>query len=279
MSALRRIPLGRDRRDAQESQVDNGRDERALGVNARGERSREKGRGEMKGNRALKLLQDAGAKLIRSKKHLVFELPNGQITVASKTPRNERFADRHVARELRQKLGVADERGKPGERREKSRTPGRVESVRIKKSQGKAGSTMAEQLQQTGVVSLRNKINQLETEATWMADEITRLTDRNLELADALRDAESRKPTLEQAREVMRANGYVFCPAWIDLLGYGCLFFCLGLIGIKIVPVFAEWFCVVLGALFVLLAVCGVLERRARRKLAALEVKNANQDS
>ena len=55
--------------------------------------------------RVMQALRDVGARLKRSRKHLVYELPNGKNVVVASTPSDFR-AENHALREIRKVSGA-----------------------------------------------------------------------------------------------------------------------------------------------------------------------------
>ena len=75
-------------------------------------------------------LKSIGAKLLRAKKHQIWQLPNGQKFVRACTPSDQR-GDQNNLTELKHAAGLLDpERGQAGERRERKHKPGRMETSR-----------------------------------------------------------------------------------------------------------------------------------------------------
>lgn len=95
-----------------------------------------------------KLLTEIGAMLKRRKKHEVWELPNGKIFVRSQTP-SDRRSDVQDLRDLRHALDKIPEH-KEGQRREKKRKAGRVESIKYERTPSL--NSLADQLRNSGIV-------------------------------------------------------------------------------------------------------------------------------
>lgn len=101
-------------------------------------------------------LRSVGAVLKRDKKHLVYELPNGQNVTIAATP-SDRRAEANAIRDVRHAAGVVPQ-PKTSTRHEKKRKPGRREpqwTVTL--------SPMAAALRDAGIVEeqLRTEIEQL----------------------------------------------------------------------------------------------------------------------
>ena len=87
-----------------------------------------------------RLLKDSGAVLVRSNTHEVWLLPDGKKFVKAKTPSCHRSGD-NQASELRKLLGLVDEnRGTPGERRERQLKKTQVVPIRTDLSNGPPAS-------------------------------------------------------------------------------------------------------------------------------------------
>lgn len=110
------------------------------------------------GDRVSKALSAAGAVLKRSRKHLVYELPNGNKLTVSSTPSDHRHED-NILRDLRRASGAVSAGPVVGERRRRPHKPGRVEVP----SFGPV-TALASALRDTGVVErqLRAQIAELE---------------------------------------------------------------------------------------------------------------------
>lgn len=110
------------------------------------------------GKRVTETLKAIGARLKRNAKHQVWELPNGQTFVRANTPSDVR-AEHNNLSDLRHAAGILDpERGKPGERRDRRRKPGRMDTA--SHVHAAPCSDFAEKLSLSGAVeaSLRNEI-------------------------------------------------------------------------------------------------------------------------
>ncbi len=86
-----------------------------------------------------------GATLVRTKKHNVYELPNGKRVSMANTP-SDVNAVRQQLRSLEKALGLREGLGEPGERRERPSKQGRREAPRVTASGARGSRTLAESL-------------------------------------------------------------------------------------------------------------------------------------
>lgn len=115
------------------------------------------------------LLKQTGAVLIRHKKHEIWKLPNGQNFVRAQTP-SDKKADTNSLSDLKNLLGLNDERGREGVRREKKTSNGRTETFHYERS---INTGLADKLRLTGTVenSLRERISILENQNKLLIEE------------------------------------------------------------------------------------------------------------
>ncbi len=93
-------------------------------------------------------LAAAGATLKRSKKHLVYELPNGKNVVVAATPSDVR-AELNMVRDVKRAAGAVPQAAPVGARRGKAYKPGRATSERW----GSVGrSVMADAFSEAGLI-------------------------------------------------------------------------------------------------------------------------------
>lgn len=109
--------------------------------------------------RLIAQLKASGAELLRTTKHHVWRLPNGQKFTAASTPSDWR-AEKNQLTDLRHALGEVPVH-QEGERREKRHKPGREVQARLTPT---VNTTLADKLRLIGVAedSLREKIADLE---------------------------------------------------------------------------------------------------------------------
>jgi len=114
----------------------------------------------------ISLLKENGAKLIRSRKHKVYRLPNGRNYIESTTPSTPSDLNRLAA--LRKALDLPNTRGQEGERRDKKPLDKKPKTQT--KYQPFEGASFAEKLQLQGV-----RESALETELQSLRDEMEML--------------------------------------------------------------------------------------------------------
>lgn len=121
-------------------------------------------------NKVDELLKESGAVLIRRKKHEIWRLPNGKNFVRSKTP-SSRNTDKNSFSDLRNLLGVDEERGKEGERRSKKTGGGRAETFNYTRN---INTALADKLSSNGILEevLKKKIQVLENQNKLLIEEV-----------------------------------------------------------------------------------------------------------
>lgn len=127
--------------------------------------------------RVVAALGAVGATLKRSKKHLVYELPNGNAVTVSSTPSDSR-EEQNVLRDIRRAVGAVDPTPKPSTTKnapKRKPKPGRsdVPFARI------TASPLADALRSTGLVEqqLREQIAALESEVWNLSTTCARLSE------------------------------------------------------------------------------------------------------
>jgi len=125
-------------------------------------------------DRVRQALAAAGAKLKRTKKHLVYELPNGRTVVVSSTP-GDPNSDWYTLRDIRAAADVPRKPTVVSAPKEKRRKPGRQESKGW--SLPSDFTPMAEAFRQSGLVEqqLRSQIRDLEETIKAKEAQITEL--------------------------------------------------------------------------------------------------------
>lgn len=122
-----------------------------------------------------RLLEESGAVLLRSKKHQVWQLPNGKKFVRSQTP-SDQHSDRNNFSDLRRVLGIVDEtRGQEGERREKKLKTKKSDAVPQYKQNVNNG--LANQLRLAGIIetAVRSELESEREQNKMLSDEIDSL--------------------------------------------------------------------------------------------------------
>jgi hypothetical protein len=159
-------------------------------------------------------LAAVGARLKRNKKHLVYELPNGNKVTMASTPSDHR-AEENMLRDIRRAAGLVHEPKPPSPPKPKTRKLGRVE--RDWHGLPQAGSPMAAAFRDSGLVEqqLRSRIGQLEAEIERRAERIAEL-ERQMEMpADHRRMRNLYEAALKyEAEQARRAQRQEARAAW-----------------------------------------------------------------
>lgn len=132
------------------------------------------------------LLEQSGAVLVRSKKHLIWRLPNGNTFTQASTPSDHMAAANQLS-DLRHALGISDpERGAPGERREHK--PGREATPPEIHSAGRVTGSFAEKLSAAGLVedSLREDLRHRQALIDHLNQELERAQQRQKLMAGVI---------------------------------------------------------------------------------------------